>query len=65
MPESWLFVCQGGLFLLGYGLAISILRQRAARWHLPNYVLLPMLLFLGGCTAFNVWLVVQSMVMRL
>ncbi|MEO5351913.1 MAG: 4Fe-4S binding protein [Magnetococcus sp. XQGC-1] len=65
IPESWLFLCQGGLFLLGYGLAASVLRHRVASLENPKQTLLPMLLFLGGYTGFNLWLVVQSMVMRL
>ncbi len=65
IPETWLFVGQGGLFLLGYGLAVTILRQRIATVGYKAKHLLPMLIFLGGYTGFNVWLVVQSMVMRL
>lgn len=65
IPEMWLFLCQGGLFLLGYGLAVAILRQRVGELGRQKSLLLPMLLFLGGATGFNVWLVVQNMVMRL
>lgn len=63
IPEFWLFICQAGLLILGYWLAASILRQRGGT--LAGVSLAPMLLFLAGCTGFNVWLVVQNMVMRL
>ncbi|MBF0459792.1 MAG: 4Fe-4S binding protein [Magnetococcales bacterium] len=65
IPESWLYVCQGGLFLLGYGLAVAIVRQRIGVLGRQRRILLPLLLFLGGCTGLNLWLVVQNMVMRL
>ena len=65
IPESALFAGQAALFLLGYGLAATILRQRVAGLGGRRGALAPMLIFLGGCTGFNIWLVVQSMVMRL
>lgn len=68
LPESLLQGVQAGLIVLGFWLAVYILRSRgqavvgATR---QGVTLLPMLLFLGGMSGFNLWLLAQDMVMRL
>jgi hypothetical protein len=68
--QDTLFAMQAGLLVLGFLVAVRIVRRRGAAvletqragqvWRL-----LPMLLFAAGITGFNLWLLMQPMVMRL
>ncbi len=63
IPESALFALQAGLLLWGFWMGVRILRVRGIE--LGGRRLWPLVLFLAGCTTFNVWLQTQSMIMRL
>ncbi|MBF0368433.1 MAG: 4Fe-4S binding protein [Magnetococcales bacterium] len=68
MPVSVLHGLQVGLMVLGFGLAVRILRSRGAGEAgegIRGWGLLPMWLFLGGVSGFNLWLLGQDMAMRL
>lgn len=66
IPAPWLYGLQIVLLVLGLWLAIRVLRQRAARLGLAGgMVRLPLLAFLLGVSALNLWLLCQPMVMRL
>lgn len=70
LPETWLYPVQSILLLAGFAMATLILRHRGLGMGiqgqaLTGIALLPMLLFLAGGTAFNVWLLAQDMVMRM
>ncbi|MCP4408702.1 MAG: hypothetical protein GY807_13235, partial [Gammaproteobacteria bacterium] len=70
ISQDLLFVLQAGLIVFGFWIALKVLRHRGAglfatdvgktRWHM-----LPMLLFIIGVTVFNLWLLMQPMVMRM
>ncbi|MBF0561796.1 MAG: 4Fe-4S binding protein [Alphaproteobacteria bacterium] len=62
LPEAVLSALQAGLMVWGFWLAARILHQRGRE--LVGWRRLPMLVFLGGMTAFNVWLLTHDMVMR-
>ncbi|MEO5348091.1 MAG: hypothetical protein H7836_00345 [Magnetococcus sp. YQC-3] len=69
LPEEWMFAAQAGLMVLGLWLAVSILRHRGIgllgeKRDLRGWQLLPMLLFMGIITAFDLWLLSEDMVMR-
>ncbi|MBF0109313.1 MAG: 4Fe-4S binding protein [Magnetococcales bacterium] len=69
MSEQLLFTAQSGLMILGLWLAVHILRHRG--WsvqsggiRLTGWRLAPMLLFIAAMTAYNLWLMAQSMSTR-
>lgn len=69
VPEEWMFAAQAGLMVWGVWLAVSILRHRGLgllgeNRSLRGWQLLPMLLFMGVITAFDIWLLSEDMVMR-
>ncbi len=69
MPEEWMFAAQSGLMVLGIWLAVAILRHRGlgllgGNENLKGRQLIPMLVFMGVITAFDIWLLSEDMVMR-
>ncbi|MFT4927482.1 MAG: polyferredoxin [Phenylobacterium sp.] len=66
LPESVLFGLQAILMTIGFALAIQIIRHRGYRLFAAKGVqLLPMILFAAGVTSFNLWMLIQPMVMRM
>ncbi len=70
IPEDFLFALQAVLMAAGFLAAVLILRRRTqvltqTGGNLSGASLLPMLFFIAGITAFNTWLLMQDMVMRL
>lgn len=70
IPESLLHALQAGLLVWGFWVAVQILRHRGRGLlgedgDLAGWRLVPMLLLLGGATAFNLVLTTQEMVMRM
>ena len=69
VQQDILFALQAGLLVFGFWLAIRILRNRMVELMgapaLRKRHLLPMLLFITGVTLFNLWLLMQPMIMRM
>ena len=69
LSEEFLHAIQAGLLCLGFWLAVQILRSRGQAsgdgYGVQGSRLLPLVLFVGGLSGFNVWLLAQAMVMRL
>lgn len=70
ISDWWIFVGQALLMVFGYWVAVKIVRFRArgglqGGGDLSGLQLLPTYLFVVAITAFNLWLLGQSMVMRL
>ncbi len=68
-PDNVMFSMQAGLMVLGFWLAVQIVRHRARDQLSGGTVargwrLLPMLVFMGAITAMNMWLMAQDMEMR-
>jgi hypothetical protein len=68
-PDQVMFTVQAALMLLGFWLAVQIVRHRG-RDQLGSgavssgWRLWPMLVFIGAITAMNLWLMAQDMEMR-
>ncbi|HYD94503.1 MAG TPA: 4Fe-4S binding protein [Noviherbaspirillum sp.] len=68
-PDELMYTLQAGLMVLGFWLAVQIVRNRG-RGQLAGsrgavaLRLLPVLAFVGAITAFNLWLMAQGMEMR-
>ncbi len=69
LHQEVLFALQAGLLIFGFWLAVRILRQRllriAGEGNLHTRHLIPMLLFIVAVTLFNLWLLMQPMIMRM
>jgi len=69
IPEYMLHAIQAGLIILGFLLAVQILRHRIQRitQHQSSIrsAIVPMLLFAAVITGFHLWLLMQPMVMRM
>ncbi len=66
LPQTLLFALQAGLIVIGFLLSVQIIRHRGHRLFAAKGIqLLPMLLFAVGITTFNLWMMVQPMVMRM
>jgi len=70
IPQDVLFALQAGLMFFGFLIAVQVVRFRWAKLlptvkTAPKWSMAPMLLFVGGITGFNVWLLMQPMVMRM
>jgi hypothetical protein len=71
MMEMWLsqeslFALQAALLMVGFYLAIQVVRHRAARiFGLRASQVTPLVLFALVVTGFNLWLLMQDMVMRM
>lgn len=70
MPENVLFAFQAGLMLFGFWIAVQVLRHRGrsllpAGQSLRGWQLLPMLVFIASFTAFNTWLLMEPMAVRM
>jgi len=70
IPEQLLFALQAGLLVFGFWIAVRVLRHRGRELFVPGRILagrrlVPMLLFIGGITALNLWLLTQPMAMRM
>lgn len=68
--QDTVFALQAGLLVLGFVLAVGIVRHRGAALlgagaEGQGWRLFPMLLFAAGMSGFNLWLLMQPMVMRL
>lgn len=68
-PDEIMFTVQAALMVLGFWLAVQIVRHRArgqltGGTDLSGWRLLPMLAFIGAVTAMNLWLMAQDMEMR-
>ncbi|OHC70537.1 MAG: hypothetical protein A2045_14155 [Rhodocyclales bacterium GWA2_65_20] len=68
-PDELMFTLQAGLVVLGFWLAVQIIRHRgrdklAGGTALRGWRLLPMLVFVGAITAMNLWLMAHDMEMR-
>ena len=70
IQQDTIFALQAGLLLLGFWMAVRILRYRITRV-LPNTQaatgghILPMLTFIMAITLYNLWLLMQPMTMRM
>ena len=70
ISEQLLYGLQAGLMIFGFWLALQILQRRTmeglkAQDTLRSYYLLPGIIFISSVTAFNLWLLVQPMIMRM
>jgi polyferredoxin len=68
-PDQLMFAMQSGLVVLGFWLAVQIIRHRgrdklAGGTELRGWRMLPMLAFVGAITAMNLWLMAHEMEMR-
>ena len=68
--QDTIFALQAGLLVLGFLVAVRIVRQRGAALLEAEragqgWRLFPMLLFAAGMSGFNLWLLMQPMLMRL
>lgn len=68
--QDTVFALQAGLLVLGFLIAVGIVRHRGASLLVAGakgrgWRLLPMLVFAAGMSGFNLWLLMQPMVMRL
>jgi len=70
MSEQLLYGLQAGLMIFGFWLALQILQRRTIEtltdksiWR--AHYLLPGVIFITSVTAFNLWLLVQPMIMRM
>jgi len=69
LPDVVMYTFQAGLMVLGFWLAVQIVRHRS-RGHVSSDTrarslrLLPILGFIGAITAMNLWLMAQGMIMR-
>ena len=70
ISEQLLYGLQAGLMIFGFWLALQILQRRTmealaneASWR-AHYIL-PGITFITGITAYNLWLLVQPMIMRM
>jgi hypothetical protein len=70
ISQDLLFALQAGLMVFGFWIALKVLRHRgrklfAQHQQLARWQMLPMLLFITIVTGFNLWLLMQPMVMRM
>jgi hypothetical protein len=70
ISQDLLFALQAGLMVFGFWIALKVLRHRgrklfAQHQQLTGWQILPMLLFITIVTGFNLWLLMQPMVMRM
>ena len=65
LPDPVLFTLQAGLLLLGFWLAMTILRSRGRALGLTGWKLTPMVVFLAAIAAGNTWLLTFAMAMRM
>jgi polyferredoxin len=66
ISQDALFVIQAMLMMFGFWIAIKVLRFRAYKLSLTTALSIsPMLVFIIGVNAFNLWMLSQPMVMRL
>lgn len=70
LSEQVLYALQAGLMIFGFWLALQVLQRRTVdvineqvSWR--GYYLLPGIIFISCITAFNLWLLVQPMIMRM
>lgn len=70
ISEQLLYGLQAGLMIFGFWLALQILQKRTMEtlsgqmiWR--SHYLLPGIVFISGVTAFNLWLLIQPMIMRM
>ncbi len=69
IPENLLFALQTGLLMFGFWIAVQVLRHRGRSLVVTGQVfagrrLVPMLLFMVGITALNIWLMMEPMAVR-
>jgi len=66
LSQEMLFSLQALLLVVGFYLSMQVLRYRARRlFQLRVYHFVPVLLFAISVTGFNLWLLMQDMVMRM
>ncbi|MEY8198316.1 MAG: 4Fe-4S binding protein [Colwellia sp.] len=66
ISEHALFTVQGLIMLAGFVISVLVIRHRGYRLFAAKGIqLLPMLIFAGIITAFNLWMLVQPMTMRM
>jgi len=70
IPEQALFALQSGIMLWGFWMAVRILHRRGRGMFgqgrdLAGWRLFPMLVFIVAVTGFNMWLIMQGMIMRM
>jgi hypothetical protein len=70
ISQDLLFALQAGLIVFGFWIALNVLRHRGHRLlagteSLERRGMLPMILFIAGVSSFNLWLLMQPMVMRM
>lgn len=69
LPEAGIHFLQAGLMVFGMYLAIEVLRHRISELYvsgsvLPGQRLVPMLVFIAGIAGFNLWMLMEPMVVR-
>lgn len=66
IPEVVLFAIQGLLMMLGFWVALKILRYRMQSLAIGGGIqLLPVLVFIAGINSLHIWLLMQPMIMRM
>jgi len=66
ISPDWLSALQAGLLLLGFWIALQVIRHRGHRLlGLQRLQLFPLLLFVCATTAYHLWLLMQPMTMRM
>jgi len=69
LSENIIFTLQAGLMLAGFWLAVRIMRSRITRLSAVSVtqriISIPVLLFISSVTLFNLWLLMQPMIMRM
>jgi hypothetical protein len=66
LPESVLFALQAVIIIIGFLIAVQVIRHRGFRlFAASGKQLLPLLMFACLITGFNVWMMVQPMTMRM
>lgn len=66
LPESVLFAVQAVIIIIGFLIAVQVIRHRGYRlFAATGRQLVPLLMFTCLITGFNVWMMVQPMTMRM
>jgi polyferredoxin len=66
ISEDWLFGLQACLMMLGFSLALQVIRYRGFRQlQIKKIKLAPMVIFLASLNTFHLWLLMQPMTMRM
>lgn len=65
LPDNMIFTLQSILMLLGFIWSIRLFQQRRVQLYLSSIKTLPILMVIIGASLFNLWLLLQPMIMRM